>query len=205
MSSDDSDLKVAGQSALIIGTLIAVGAGAYALARKFKLLPVAKGLSGPRKIVALGDSLTADGRYVRYLGATGFGYVGRGVKDIASHLDEALALKPTDVIVFGGVNDLASGRSFSTITGELSKMYERIRAAGARPVAVLVAPWKGDVAKTAAVNQWIRESGVAHVETWRLGSAEGRLLPSYNAGDGVHLNGAGQKALGKMIKEQAFA
>lgn len=195
-----------GVVAVALGGAVLLGLGVVYLVRRARR-------GRPRLVVALGDSLTADGRYARALEAVlplgsvvrVFGYVGKGVRDVAAHLDEALALGPTDVVVLAGVNDIASGRSVETVVNGLASMYGRIAAAGARPVAVLLTPWRGDAAKTAAVNDWITRSGVAHVDTAVLGDGSGRLARAFNSGDGLHLNAAGQAALGQLIFEQAFA
>lgn len=172
--------------------------------------------TGPRRVAAIGDSLTADGRYLDTVlaalppgsEARAWGYGGQGSRVIASHLPEVLAWRPTDVIVLAGVNDLASRRPLSHITANLSAMYAAIRAARARVIAVTVLPWGRrptyDFNGTVALNRWIRAASVDRVvETATLGDETGWLLPQFTR-DGVHLTADGNAALGELIAEQAF-
>lgn len=172
----------------------------------------------PCRVVCLGNSITAAGIYCTKLEellppgskTRCLGYVGKGTAAIAKHLDEALALNPTHVIVEAGINDLASGRSPSYVKAHLEEMYRRIASAGVIPVAVHLTPWEGYRsgmwAETASINMWIEQysSAEASVRTEELGDAEGHLLPRYDSGDGLHLNKQGQIELARMILRQAF-
>lgn len=166
-------------------------------------------------IVALGDSITANGGYLKEihnkLGSSGkaFGFTGKGIKAIAGHLAEVAAAAPDVVIVLAGVNDMPSGNP-TVVTTALSALYKLVKATGARLVAVQVTPWQGyktfNRETYLAVNQWIQDSNLpnAVVNTSSLGDASGRLKPEYDRGDHLHLNDAGQAELGRLILHQAF-
>ena len=174
--------------------------------------------AGPRRVAVLGDSITANGGYVRRLQALlppgsvvkGFGVVGEGAKAAHRRLSQALEGRPTDLVVLLGVNDIASGRSLAHTQQWLGRIYAQGRAAGARVVAVTVTPWaaykRTDARQqrtTAALNHWIRSAPVgAVVETGSMGDRQGRLL---GRGDGLHPDAAGQRRLGDLIRQQAFA
>jgi lysophospholipase L1-like esterase len=115
------------------------------------------------------------------------------------------------VIVLAGVNDLASGRSVSTVTSGLTQIYDMAHSVGATVIAVTLTPWLGHSKggklsqETHEVNTWIRNQSSADivVESSTLGHA-GYLIPSYNAGDGLHLNQTGQQALADTVMHQSF-
>lgn len=169
--------------------------------------------TAPGRIVALGDSHTETGAYLREvhrrLGSTGeaLGIRGAGAAAISRRSGEVLRPAPDVVIVAAGVNDVASGRALADITDALGNMYAAAKAAGARVVAVPIMPWAGYMpaarrarltADTAAVNAWIQSAGVDVVPVASLGR-NGSLRREYDAGDGLHLNAAGQRQLGALI------
>lgn len=205
--------------------IIAVGAGLilWSISRRpssgSPLPPVVStdAYAAARTVSALGDSLTAHGGYCSSLEAqlpagssvTCHGYVGQGAKVIGTHLDEALADLPDDLVVLAGVNDLASGRDPRS---SLDTIYRTADAAGARVIAVRLTPWAGHARgvslqqKTLELNAWITQNQYvsAVVDTSALGDAAGNLLAAYGSGDGLHLNSEGQRKLGELIAEQAF-
>ena len=177
-------------------------------------------------IVALGDSITADGGYAKELSEqldilpqfTGesktlvFGYPGKGAKYIKGQLGKALWSKPKYIIVLAGVNDVAAGRSVKKITRQLKEIYVAAQRQKVKVIAVEITPWAAyktstpeKQSNTRAVNSWIRlQKPFLHkiVRTGTLGDADGKLIDTR---DGLHLNKKGQKKLGRMIFSQAFA
>ena len=187
---------------------------------------LAKKAPKKRVIVALGDSITAGG-YARHLKDIvpnsrphTFGYGGKQTGFIMKKLDLALAKKPDDIIILAGVNDIASGRSFEHITGNLKKMYDKAHKAGARVIAVKILPWharkssKGKEALTKKVNEWIEsqqgtEQVAAVVEGKKMLSDDPTKYDNYEmdrkyTGDGIHPNKRGKEFLAKLIAEKAF-
>lgn len=196
----------------------------------------------PRSVAAMGDSLTdprvGGGKYLEALRKlcpeSRFDSYGRG-GEMVNQMErrfarEILARGPerepyTDVIVFGGVNDLYSdltaGRTFDRITGDLSKMYRAARSRGLRVIAVTIAPWGGfkryfnasRAAATLRVNDWIRsrldEGEVdAVVDAHALLSCGDpevlceRLAKPFT--DGIHFGPEGHQKLGRAIHDAAF-
>ena len=174
----------------------------------------------PLSIVAVGDSLTAAGGYckelqrvlpagssVRCLGAPG-----EGVAKFLPLAGEGRLVGADYVIVLGGVNDLASGRSLEHIKQHLSKIYSTAHQYGAEVIAVTLTPWGGHYKgkklnwETQELNKWIiYQAPVEYVvDSQGLGDETGYLQSQYGAGDGLHLSPAGQTALGQMIYNQVW-
>lgn len=130
----------------------------------------------------------------------------------------------TDLVLYGGVNDLYSDetaqRTNDRIQADLSAIYEQARAAGMRVIAITVSPWGGftryfnprRAENTRRLNAWIADqltSGAVDrvVDSYTLlscGDAE-RLCPDYAQRDGLHLAAAGQRLLGQALLEAAFS
>ena len=175
---------------------------------------------GPRRVVCLGDSITAHGGYPAALqgllpagsGADTLGYPGAGTAAIQGHIGEALAGAPTDLVLLAGANDIASGRKISTSLSNITAMVSSAKAKGVRVILVTLTPWAAHTryngAKTSSlVNAIIRMQdlpSVVVVTTDKLGNSMGGLKSEYDSGDGLHLNNAGQAALGKAVFAQAF-
>lgn len=189
------------------------------------------GCSSPRptrtlQISALGDSHTTGGRYLAEVhakrGSTGraIGLVGQGARVIAKRLPELLADRPGVVIVQAGVNDLASGRSLKHTRTWLARMHAQVRATGATVVAVPILPWAAYldrarfrarkarlIEQTDALNAWLAAEQAAGridvlIDVSALNDGRGRLDPQFARRDGLHLNAAGQRALGRLIAAQ---
>ncbi|HEX7668037.1 MAG TPA: SGNH/GDSL hydrolase family protein, partial [Polyangiaceae bacterium] len=176
---------------LMIGTLGAVLAAHAAVRAETPASPPVKERNLPQTrrayaVAAIGDSLTDPrsngGRYLRLLAERcpesrfdSYGKGGEMVNQMRRRFAaDVLGIPPdpgkpryTDVIVFGGVNDLYSdltaGRTVKKITTDLSAMYVAAREHGLRVVAVTVTPWGGfsryftpaRAATTAELNHWI--------------------------------------------------
>ena len=130
----------------------------------------------------------------------------------------------TDLVVYGGVNDLYSdetaGRTNARIQDDLTAIYERAHAHGMRVVAITVSPWGGftryfiprRAETTRQLNGWITSQqsvGLVDrvVDSYPLlscGDSE-RLCPEYARPDGLHLNPRGQELRGQALLERAFA
>lgn len=129
----------------------------------------------------------------------------------------------TDLVLYGGVNDLYSDetahRTNDRIQADLSAIYAQARAAGMRVIAITVSPWGGftryfnpsRAESTRRLNAWIADqlTGGAIdqvVDSYTLlscGDTE-RLCPDYAQRDGLHLAAAGQRILGQALLEAAF-
>lgn len=171
-------------------------------------------LPRPRRAVAVGDSLTAHGGYVARLRETVGGTwtsiaeEGAGLWRIVQLVRGRLA--PYDaVVVLGGVNSI--GRGYQDNQAGLIELYRAARVGSARVIAVTMTPWRGYRGWTqehddvrARLAQWQLGGASGFVDATvnsmaALGDANGHLWPAYDAGDGLHLNAAGQRALGDAI------
>lgn len=199
----------------------------------------------PRRhvVAAIGDSLTDEkvggGGYLKVLRAacpeSRFDDFGKGA-DMVNQMrrrffrsvypdGNASAAGYTDVIVFGGVNDLYSdltaGRTPKKVARDLSAMYETAKKHGARVIAVTVAPWGGfrkyynpqRAAATRELNAWIAEQPATGgvdvvVDAYALLSCGDPevLCPAYAHAirDGLHFGKPGHDKLGAALKERAF-
>jgi lysophospholipase L1-like esterase len=197
------------------------------------------------RVAAVGDSLTDErvrgGKYLEVLRThcpssqfDNYGIGGEMVnqmlrrfeRDVIAKRFEPGNLPYTDVIIFGGVNDLYSnisaGRSNAKIERDLGAMYDKAHAAGIRVVAVTVAPWGGftryynseRAENTRSLNAWIQAqlaSGRVDrtIDTYGLlscGDPE-KLCADWTApfNDGLHFGAPGHERLGLAVLETAFA
>jgi lysophospholipase L1-like esterase len=194
-----------------------------------------------RHVVAIGDSLTdpraQGGKYLDFVAsrcpASVLDNHGKGgdmvnmmrrrfERDVLPRAEQAADV--TDLLVFGGVNDLYSDltahRTQEKIRADLSAMYAAGRARGWRVIALTVAPWAGlrryynpsREAATLELNEWIRARAAAGdvdvvVDAYALlscGTPE-LLCPDYALADGVHMNTAGHEVLGEALFRAAFS
>lgn len=202
--------------------------------------PQAQPSRTPRIVLVVGDSLSdtraGGGGYLRpiterCLGASvhnrargGF-MVNQMRRRFEKELSPRALARYTDLIVFGGVNDLYSdisaSRTFDKITADLTKMYRAAEAAGVRVIAITVAPWAGFErhftpargAATRRLNDWIhaqRATGLVDVviDAHSLLSCgdPGRICPEYDRtkSDGLHFGAKGHERLGAALLDRAF-
>ena len=191
-------------------------------------------------IAALGDSITdfrtSGGGYLRVLEdrcpeskIANFGKGGDMVNQMRRRFEADILSAPvgtyTDLILFGGVNDLYSdetaGRTNAKITADMSFIYARAREAKMRVVAITVAPWGGfkryfspnRSEHTRSLNAWIfsQRGGLVDevVDSYALlscGDAE-RFCETYEFSrpDGLHFNKQGHDKLGAEVWARAFS
>jgi hypothetical protein len=200
--------------------LFLIGAGAlFFAASKLFAKPRASALAQAQRVACLGDSLTAAANgYCSELGARlvvptkAFGYQSQGTEVIGTHVEDVLAWVPDVVVVLAGVNDLPLANGAQRAVDGLYDIYKKLRAAGVAVVAVEILPWHGyktaagHEENTALVNEWIRweSKAAAFVRTSSMGDEQGRLLPAYSSGDGLHLSHEGHVELARLIAVQAF-
>ena len=191
------------------------------------------GITQPCVVLAIGDSLTdpksAGGGFLTGLTqqcncqVVNLGKGGDMVNQMKTRLLAHLANSSnhySDVLVFGGVNDLYSDdtahRTVGKITSDLTQMYASAKAHGARVIAVTVTPWGGfkryfsakRSADTITLNRFIAQSQAAGladyvVDAYSLlscGDSE-RLCDRYASPfkDGLHFGRLGHQALGAAV------
>jgi lysophospholipase L1-like esterase len=133
-----------------------------------------------------------------------FGIWGERTDEIAARFDEAVAGADA-LIVQGGINDIAQGRSIDDAARNLAGLIERGRALGL-PVAVCdLLPWNnGWPAKEAAIrqlNERIATFGVPLLpfhDTLEDPELPGRMKVEWTHDDGDHPSVAGYRRLGEL-------
>jgi lysophospholipase L1-like esterase len=119
----------------------------------------------------------------------------------------------TDVVLHIGTNDVAAGRNAPEIVGGLVRFAELARSSGRRVFLTTITPSAlGDhgtpqaIAVREEVNRWVREHGAERADgVFDFAAAVAdphdptRLLDRYDAGDGLHLSGAGYRALADAV------
>ena len=191
----------------------------------------------PRVVVALGDSTTAgtpaflspleappEGRgdprsqYAYWLtrARRGWTALNRGVNGEradqvrARFARDVEAVRPRDVVVLAGVNDVYQGRPLADAEADLLWMYRRAKALGIAPVAATVLPFDratGDQnRRLAALNAWIRAAArserIPFCDAARAVAdpADPRRLKG--SPDGLHPDVAGYRALGEALAKK---
>ena len=184
------------------------------------------GTVGP--IVALGDSLTADTReapatggraheswYVRALAAEprlanayNAGIAGNTTPDMLARFPrDVAAWSPRVVVILGGTNDLAAGRTTEQVLDTLEQLVELVRDLGATPVLGTVPPrTDADFAEqvedlNAAIRAAAEDGGTTVIDFFSvLADDDGGWRPGYTA-DGVHPGVAAADAMAELAVE----
>lgn len=186
----------------------------------------------PRTLACLGDSTTAGTPYFRSpvenppagagraeasfpywlaRGMPGWRVLNLGVNGERSDqiLDrlgrDALAAKPDFVLVLAGINDLYQGLPQARIRRNLARLYRRVRAAGATPIAASVLPCDGmgkdGAADIASLNAWIaahaRREGINFVDLHAAAADPGDPRKLKGSPDGLHPDAGTYRAVGE--------
>jgi lysophospholipase L1-like esterase len=182
-------------------------------------------------VACLGDSITegsphwdsrtragdAEGQWEHWSGLLhpelefrNFGIWGERTDEIAARFDEAVAGAEA-LIVQGGINDLAQGRSADDAARNLAALVERGRALGLQVAVCDVLPWNnGWPANEAAIrelNERIRNLGVPLLpfhDTLEDPNLPGRMKPEWTHDDGDHPSVAGYRRLGEIAFRWPF-
>lgn len=221
-------------AALFVGGLALANAARYTTralpdAANVTYVPPSRGgkMTGPRKILFLGDSLTASGYWTQIklpdVATAGQGWPGQGIKAVlAAALPLVAKEQPTDIVLLAGANGVASQHGAKRVKADLTKAWQQLKASGARVWAVKLTPWFGYQFKrskyhaagpisesmktvTHEVNQWIQSvAGTADgpdfvIDTSALGDADYQLLEA-NSYDGLHMSKRGYAALAALVQ-----
>lgn len=121
------------------------------------------------------------------------------------------------ILEFGG-NDVAGGMSAEQYRANLTEIVQRLQRSGKRVIVTAPPPlFAGADESVRALYARFREvdrevadaMGAYYTDAWdKVGTAAGGALPArFDSGDGVHMNGTGQLALGLALAPalQAFA
>ena len=191
-------------------------------------------VEAPRRVVVLGDSLSdprvhgggylnalahCPGVHVENFAKGGF-MVNQMRRRFETEVVPILDETYSDLIVFGGVNDLYSdetaGRTVAKITADLTRIYQLAKQHRLRVIALTVTPWGGftryynerRAQATQRLNDWIRGQEDTRLVDVVLdaspllacGDPE-RLCPEYEPPfhDGIHFGREGHKKLGERL------
>jgi lysophospholipase L1-like esterase len=140
-----------------------------------------------------------------------FGVVGQGTSSILDDLHTQVIGQGFDeVIIEGGMNDIGRPDAVEYITNNLRRMVQNAKAAGLKVVLVTITPYHRAKSQITQINSIILRDGRswgadAVVDTHSVLRTLGHdLRSSYDAGDQLHLNVAGQQAMGQAILERAY-
>lgn len=121
------------------------------------------------------------------------------------------AEKPTHVIIWGGINDMSSGRPLEYIMENLARLYEYTIKIGAQPIACTLTGIKGPSQANDAIRS-LNQRIVHHCDENDILVAdlysstidlEGTLDQKYS-NDGVHLSNLGYDAVSDALFSEVF-
>jgi acyl-CoA thioesterase-1 len=121
------------------------------------------------------------------------------------------AEKPTHVIIWGGINDMSSGRPLEKIMENLSRLYEFTIDLGALPIACTLTGISGPSQANDAIqtlNQLIiqhcQENNILFADLYTATiDSEGALDQKYS-NDGVHLSNLGYDVVADALFTEVF-
>ncbi len=117
------------------------------------------------------------------------------------------------LIVLGGVNDVASGRSVSFTQENLGYIYSQAKAKGMKVAAIPILPWGcyytsdgNKVAQTKEINAWIEANNDVDyfIDVYALFSDGNDCLKEEYSLDTIHVNRAGHDKLAEIINAIVF-
>ena len=113
------------------------------------------------------------------------------------------AERPEAVIVWGGINDLFSGRGPEYVAANLAELYVRCRQIAAEPVACTVSPTSMPSPKTMELNSLIKDichrEKIPLADIWAVLSEAGGTLRHEYSDDGAHLSPSGYGVVAKIV------
>ncbi len=128
--------------------------------------------------------------------------------NITKNSDIAENGKYNTVVVLGGVNDIAGGASANDVISNLQKIHEEADKKKVHVVYLTLLPCKDSAnwdatkqQKIDEVNTWLKGSGYDVIDAYEK-TEEGdtdKLIAGYDAGDHLHLNSDGYKALAEYV------
>jgi lysophospholipase L1-like esterase len=177
----------------------------------------------PGRIVCLGDSLTTNHCIEndslsypnRLRSSLNFGTVINAGKDadrvkgMLSRLKtDIFPLEPGLIIIMGGINDIADGRSERYVVRKLDRLYSKASSFGGEVLAITILPALPFIDRDGEetrriVNDWISSQNIAKVvdgaSALCASDDDGRLNPEYDMGDHIHINAKGTDALSRVV------
>lgn len=127
--------------------------------------------------------------------------------DPEHNIDKALSLRPDMIIINMPSNDITAGFSVEEFQRNLAMVTDIIRRHKIRFYVTTTQPRNTSAANRGKLQQMrdliIRNYPDAYINCWEgLGTPDGNILPRYDSGDGVHLNGLGHQIMFERVKEK---
>jgi lysophospholipase L1-like esterase len=163
--------------------------------------------SSPGKIVMVGDSLV---QYVEWGELTGRGDIlnrgigGETTLDVLNRIDDIINLRPRQVFLLVGVNDILRDCPAETTVANYQQIVAKLASNGIQIVCLSIIKTKNRAKNVIIdeVNQKVRlleqGSNVSYVELNDLLTLNGFMSIKYSY-DGAHLSGAGYNAIRDLI------
>jgi len=125
--------------------------------------------------------------------------------DAAHNITQALALQPDIIIINMPSNDINAGYSLKEYQHNLDAVMNLARKQHVTCYITTTQPRNTEEAKRKQLIKMrdyiIRHYPNNYIDCWEgLSTPDGSLLPQYNSGDGVHLNGLGHQLMFERIK-----
>lgn len=169
-------------------------------------------LTAHRKVVMLGDSLTARGEWAELTGSVAVANRGIGgdtTAGIISRLTPIKAMKPNAVFIMAGINDLKHGSKPDSVVENYKKIIEELHSSGSSIYvqSTLYTNRKNMLKDNESIRE-INESigsycaktkNCEYIDLNNSLSKSGRLKKEMTL-DGIHLNGEGYMAWTKAIR-----
>lgn len=168
------------------------------------------------RIIFLGDSLTAGGRWGEYFKSEGqeiknFGIIGDTTRDVLNRLDLVILEKPNKLFLMVGINDAPSWKTFTRIVRNYNFILKAIRAKspGTKIYVQSILPVNNDKSKYEHDNENIKEVNqelkkmadrwsAVYIDLYRDFDSGGQLNGKYTD-DGLHLNKSGYSLWVRLI------
>lgn len=125
--------------------------------------------------------------------------------DPEHNIDKALSLKPDLIIINMPSNDITEGFSVGEFRANLEVVADRIRREGIRFYITTTQPRNTTADNREKLRRMrdiiIRSYRNHYIDCWDgLSTPDGNIVPQYDSGDGVHLNGLGHQLMFQRVK-----
>lgn len=136
------------------------------------------------------------------------GVGGEQYNNFITRIAAVTAVKPQVVVLEGGVNDVANGRTLAAIQADITTLYTTLTVAGAKVIVLTVPPTTSMTAPQltnvlAPLNTWIKALNVLNVYVSDTGltltTGDGVTIDGTKYVDGVHPNEAGRQAMAPVL------
>ena len=178
-------------------------------------------VSGEKRVVFMGNSITEGWIRTSPEFFTGKSYVNRGISGqttpqmLVRFRPDVINLKPALVVILAGTNDIAGNTGPSTLEMIMDNLISMCELAKANNIKVVLSsvlpafdyPWKPGmqpVEKIAALNAMIKnyadQNGIVYLDYYSAMADERKGLPKELSGDGVHPNKKGYDVMAPLAE-----